>query len=84
MQDSLRRFQFLWDITYLCWNLTTMGYEITPWGPAASQLRVFINYALPSRGLSRLLGWLLGRLYARWCTRRMVKDAIAQFHSPAA
>ncbi len=56
MQDSLRRFQFLWDITYLCWNLTTMGYEITPQGPAASQLRVFIDYALPSRGLSRLLG----------------------------
>jgi len=48
MQDSLRRFQFLWDITYLCWNLTTMGYEITPQGPAASQLRA----ASPSVSIS--------------------------------
>jgi hypothetical protein len=56
-----------------------MGYEIGP-EAAASRLRVFIDYGLPTSGLSRWLGRLLGRLYARWCTRRMVKDAVAYFN----
>lgn len=60
----------------------TMGYEITPEAPA-SRLRVFIDYGLPARGLSRWLGRLFGRTYARWCTQRMVQDAAAYFNQPA-
>ena len=60
----------------------TMGYEIAPEG-AASRLRVFIDYGLPARGLSRWLGRLFGRFYARWCTQRMVQDAVAYFNQPA-
>jgi hypothetical protein len=59
----------------------TMGYEITPEGPT-SRLRVFIDYGLPARGLSRWLGWLFGQTYARWCTQRMVQDAVAYFDRP--
>ena len=59
-----------------------MGYEILPEG-AASHLRVFIDYDLPGRGLPRWLGRLLGRPYARWCTRRMVNDAVAHFNHHA-
>ena len=55
-----------------------MGYEITPHG-AGSGLRVFLDYALPDREVSRLLGKLLGRLYARWCTRRMLTNADSYF-----
>lgn len=40
-----------------------------------SRLRVAIDYELPARGVGRVLGLLFGRAYARWCTRRMVKDA---------
>src|SRR5262249_10380448 len=56
----------------------TMGYEITREG-STSRLRVFIDYALPASGFSRWLGLLLGPLYARWCTKQMVNDAIKEF-----
>ena len=55
-----------------------MGFELSPRGDA-SLLRVFIDYALPEAGWSRWLGRLLGRSYARWCTRRMVDDAVLFF-----
>ncbi len=55
-----------------------MGFDLSPRGNA-SLLRVFIGYALPERGVGRWLGRLFGRLYARWCTRRMVDDAVIQF-----
>jgi hypothetical protein len=57
-----------------------MGFAITPQGDT-SHLRVFIDYALPSRGSARWLGRVLGAGYARWCTRRMVEDAVAHFSS---
>ena len=56
-----------------------MGFELTPEAGDGSRLRVFIDYALPERGLAHWLGRLFGRSYARWCTRRMVADAVRQF-----
>lgn len=53
-----------------------MGFEITP-AAADVELRVSIDYELPSRGIQRLLGLLLGRVYARWCTRQIIADAKA-------
>jgi hypothetical protein len=55
-----------------------MGFELSPQGNG-SMLRVFIEYALPERGLARWLGHLFGRYYARWCTRQMVDDAVKHF-----
>lgn len=55
-----------------------MGFELTP-RPGGTVLRVFIEYARPAAGLPRLLGLLFGRMYARWCTRQMVDDAIEHF-----
>lgn len=55
-----------------------MGFEITP-KAASSQLRVFIDYALPGGSLSRWLGRLFGDFYARWCTKRMADDARTHF-----
>lgn len=51
-----------------------MGFTLTPAG-AAVDLRVAIDYDLPATGIPWLLGRLLGRSYATWCTRRMVRDA---------
>jgi hypothetical protein len=51
-----------------------MGLELTPRG-ATTNMRVFIDYALPAGGLPRVLGRLFGNTYARWCTRKMVSDA---------
>lgn len=55
-----------------------MGLEITP-APYGSLLRVFIDYELPETLLTGWLGHLLGPYYARWCTRRMVDDAVKHF-----
>lgn len=51
-----------------------MGFDLLPAG-ASARLRVAIDYELPAKGISRLLGRLLGRAYALWCTRQMVRDA---------
>ena len=51
-----------------------MGFELVPRG-STSHLKVAIDYELPRSGLSRLLGLLFGRSYAKWCTKRMVLDA---------
>lgn len=48
-----------------------------------SRLRVFIDYNLPS-GISRLLGYLFGRAYAKWCVQQMIKDVGEQFKSQRA
>ena len=55
-----------------------MGFDLIPDG-ASSRLRVEIDYELPAKGMSRLLGRLFGRSYAQWCTRRMVRDAQHSF-----
>ena len=59
-----------------------MGFTISP-RAGGSHLTVFIDYRLPERGIARLLGRLLGRSYARWCTRRMVQDAVSLFRVAA-
>lgn len=56
-----------------------MSFELTP-DDSAVRLRVAIDYDLPQHGLSRVLGKLFGRWYARWCTRKMVVDAQAALH----
>jgi hypothetical protein len=45
-----------------------MGFELLP-DDTTAQLRVVIDYELPTKGISRLLGRLFGRWYAKWCTR---------------
>ena len=57
-----------------------MGFEVTPKGDS-SQVRVFIDYSLPTTAPGSWLGWLLGRVYARWCTKRMADDAARHFTS---
>lgn len=57
-----------------------MGFGIEPAG-GGSQLTVFIDYAMPASRGGRLLGWLLGRFYARWCCQRMLADAQAAMSS---
>ena len=55
-----------------------MGFDLVP-GENTSQVRVAIDYELPAKGISRLLGRLFGPSYAKWCTRRMVRDAQHSF-----
>ena len=55
-----------------------MGFEIAS-KENGSLLRVYIDYSLPENAPARWLGFLLGRYYARWCTRRMISDAVRPF-----
>ena len=55
-----------------------MGFEIRPVGEA-SKLTVFIDYSLPKKGLSGVLGKAFGKTYARWCTNQMLKGATDHF-----
>lgn len=48
-----------------------------------SRLHVFIDYEL-SKGMTRLLGYLFGRAYAKWCVRQIIKDAGEQFKTQRA
>ena len=59
-----------------------MGFNIRPTG-GGSRLRVWIGYELPERGLGRRIP-VLGALYARWCVRQMVNDAVRHFGAVAA
>lgn len=54
-----------------------MGFEIAV-VPAGNQLRVWIAYALPRSGLTRLLGRLLGPTFARWCVENMLREVQRQ------
>ena len=62
-----------------------MGFALAPEGPGGEGAvpSVFIDYALPDRGVPRLLGRLFGRWYAHWCTTQMVADATAAFGARA-
>ncbi len=55
-----------------------MGFELTPEG-TTTQLKVFIDYSLPSVGVQKVLGLFFSKLYARWCTEQMAKDAVNHF-----
>lgn len=57
-----------------------MGFEVTP-GNGELHLRIFIDYALPTDGLGRWLGRLLGRRYAAWCTDNMLQS-VQQYFEP--
>ena len=63
----------------------SMGFDIAEIdaGARAIRLCVLIDYELPTHGLSKILGRLLGRMYARWCTRQMVQDAQQAFSGGA-
>jgi hypothetical protein len=53
-----------------------MGFSVVP-GDGGSLLTIEIEYDIPRSPIGRLLSWLLGDAYARWCLRRMGRDAKA-------
>ena len=55
-----------------------MGFELTRKGDS-SLVRVFIDYSLPINAPGSWFGYLLGAVYARWCTSQMVMGAARHF-----
>jgi hypothetical protein len=60
-----------------------MGFELRPQNDG-TELRVWIDYELPTAGVGRLLGILSGNFYARWCVQQMVSDAVRRFSTALA
>ena len=58
-----------------------MGVEITPEN-GKSRLKVFIDYEQPV-GTTKLLGYLFGSMYAKWCVRQMLDGVRTNFNSPS-
>lgn len=54
-----------------------MGFEISP-KDSVSQLRVFIDYELPTTTNSRWLGQLFGKMYAKWCVQQ-IANGVAEY-----
>jgi hypothetical protein len=59
-----------------------MGFELTPQA-SGSFLRVYIDYAPPEKAPARWLGYIFGGYYAKWCTRKIVGDAVKHFAATA-
>lgn len=55
-----------------------LGFDIASKG-TCSDLRIFIDYDLPSSPTLRWLGILLGPVYAKWCVGQMVKGVRLRF-----
>jgi hypothetical protein len=66
------------DANLLVIGAYTLGFQLEARG-LTTHLLVFIDYLLPETAAGRWLGRLLARRYARWCTERMVKDAMRHF-----
>lgn len=58
-----------------------MAFDITPRDANASDLRVSIDYAQPTK--NTWLGKLFGKTYARWCVRQMTGDVQKHFANGA-
>ena len=56
-----------------------LGYKISPEG-SNSRFTVFINYELPG-GPSKIIGILLGKMYARWCVHQMIVSVRDHFRA---
>ena len=58
-----------------------MGFLLKLEGDASTKLTVFIDYSIPRSGFKHLLAVLTAKIYARWCTESMIKDAEAHFRN---
>jgi len=56
-----------------------MGFILKPEGKESTKLTVFIDYCIPTSGFKHLLAVATAKIYAKWCTESMVKDAETHF-----
>ena len=66
------------DATLMVIGQYRLGILLAP-TESGSRLRVIIDYDLPSKGAARWLGKLFGKSYARWCTKKIARDAARRF-----
>jgi uncharacterized membrane protein len=77
-QPPLRKVWETINVKLLVIGQYRLGFELTPKG-SATNVQMFIDYDLPEKPPARWLGRLFGKIYARWCTESMRKDAVKHF-----
>ena len=73
-----KEWQTVGDINLLVIDHYKLGFEIKP-EAEHSNLTVYIDYNLPKSFLTKLLGCLFGRVYAKWCVKQMINEVEAHF-----
>ena len=58
-----------------------MGFRVRP-EAGGTRLYVFIDYDLPQKRVGKVLGWMFGGFYARWCVRQILNGAARRFAAP--
>lgn len=66
------------DINLLVIDHYKLGFEIEPEN-TNSRFRVYIDYNLPQSARTRILGYSLGGMYAKWCVSQMINGVKEHF-----
>lgn len=67
------------DLNLLVIDHYKLGFDIEP-NSDGSKLKVFIDYNLPKSFASRILGYLFGNMYAKWCVHQMTLGVEEHFN----
>ncbi len=68
------------DLNLLVIDHYKLGFQIEP-DNIKSKLKIYIDYSLPKSCGARVLGYLLGEIYAKWCVNRMISGVKDHFRS---
>lgn len=74
----IKAWQTVGDINLLVIDHYKLGFQIKP-EENNSRLSVYIDYDLPKSGGTRLLGYLFGGMYAKWCVKQMINGVKEYF-----
>ena len=73
-----KQWQTVGDLNLLVIDHYKLGFEIEP-KSNGSIFKVYITYYLPQSAGTRILGYLFGGMYAKWCVNQMINGALNHF-----
>lgn len=73
-----KEWQTVGNINLLVIDHYRLGFQIEP-DNSNSKLKVYIDYDLPKSPKTCLLGFLFGKMYAKWCVNQMINGMEKHF-----
>lgn len=73
-----KEWQTVGDLNLLVIDHYKLGFEIEPKNNN-SGFKVYIDYNLPQAAGTRILGYMLGGMYAKWCVNQMINEVKKHF-----
>ncbi len=74
-----KQWQTVGNLNLLVIDQYKLGFEIQPENNN-SRFRVYIDYDSPQSAGTRILGYLFGGMYAKWCVNQMINGAKKNFN----